>query len=261
MTHRSCGTIGNNSHDRFPACIYTGLVAPSNVKTFTPVPLCALHRSSLGTSPGIVFILLPSATLNLLSSTLGPVKSFLGMNISCDRTSKMIWLDQTRYIEETLEKFGMANCEPKRTPLPAGAQLVKADPTYVADSSLRSKYQQLIGCLLWITLGTRPDIAFAVNRLSQYASNPTVKHWKLALYVLCYLSGTSDLRLCYNGSGRSGLIGFSDSDWAENKDDRHSTSGYAFLMADAAVSWVSHRQKTVSLSSTEAEYKELSGAC
>ena len=95
----------------------------------------------------------------------------------------MIWLDQTRYIEETLEKFGMANCEPKQTPLAAGAQLVKADPTYVADSSLCSKYQQLIRCLLWIMLGTRPDIAFAVNHLSQYASNPTVKHWKLALYV------------------------------------------------------------------------------
>ena len=56
---------------------------------------------------------------------------------------------------------------------------------------------------------------------------------------------------------KSGLIGYSDADWAENKDDRHSTTGYVFLLADAAVSWVSRQQKTVALSSTEAEYMAL----
>src|SRR5271170_4737874 len=58
----------------------------------------------------------------------------------------------------------------------------------------------------------------------------------------------------------SGLIGFSDADWAENKDDRHSTTGFTYLMAEGAVSWVSRRQKTVALSSTEAEYMALSDA-
>lgn len=155
----------------------------------------------------------------------------------------------------------MLDAAPTRTPLPFGVHLVKADPSYEVDAALRSKYQQLIGSLLWIALGTCPDIAYAVNRLSQYSAKPTMQHYKATQYILRYLNGSRSLRLCYKGSGLSGLIGYSDSDWAENKDDRHSTSGFVFFMADAAISWVSRQQKTVGLSSTEAEYMALSDSC
>jgi hypothetical protein len=90
--------------------------------------------------------------------------------------------------------------------------------------------------LLYVQIGTRPDISFAVSHLVQYASNPSLDHIRLAKYVLCYLKGTSDLKLLYNGGCRNGLYGYSDSSWGDNLDDRHSTAAYVFLLANAAIS-------------------------
>ena len=72
-----------------------------------------------------------------------------------------------------------------------------------------------------------------------------------------YLKGTKELKIKYDGSSDAGLIGYSDSDWGENKDDDHSTSGHVFLMANGAISWALQWQKTVALSVGEAEYMEL----
>jgi len=118
----------------------------------------------------------------------------------------------------------------------------------------------MIGTLLYAALGTRPDISYAVTRLSRYNQNPLAEHINYAKYALKYLVSTKDLRICYDGSSNAGLIGYSDSDWAEDRDDHHATSGHVFTMANAAISWVSRRQKTVALSVGEAEYMELSDA-
>ena len=72
-----------------------------------------------------------------------------------------------------------------------------------------------------------------------------------------YLKGTIKTRILYDGSSHAGLIGYSDSDWGENKDDRHSTSGQVFTLANGVISWRSRQQKTVTLSVAEAEYMEL----
>ena len=100
-------------------------------------------------------------------------------------------------------------------------------------------------------------IAFAVTRLSRFNSEPTEEHLRYAKYVLRYLKGTKSLRICYNGSSNASLIGYSDSDWGENKDDHHSTSGQVFTLANGAISWASQRQKMVALSVGESEYMEL----
>ena len=121
----------------------------------------------------------------------------------------------------------------------------------------KTYYQQIIGTLIYAVIGTRPDITFAATRLSRFNNNPTEEHIKYAKYVLKYLKGTKDLEIKYDGDSDAGLIGYSDSDWGENRDDRHSTSGHIFLMANGAISWTSQRQKTVTLSVGEAEYMEL----
>lgn len=189
---------------------------------------------------------------------MGPAQSFLGMRITRDRAKHIIQLDQESYITESLSNFHMLTSIPTRTPLPSGIVLVKAPPEHQLDLDLRAHYQSLIGTLLYITLGTRPDIAYAVTRLSKYSAHPTQQHLKAAMYILRYLNGTRNLRITYDGASESGLISYSDSDWAENKDDRHSTSGFLQFMANGPVSWISRRQKTVAHSSTEAEYMELS---
>ena len=111
--------------------------------------------------------------------------------------------------------------------------------------------------LIYATIGTRPNIAFAAMRLSRFNNNPTKEHIKYTKYILCYLKGTKELKIKYDRSSDARLIGYSDSDWGENRDDRHSTSGHVFLMANGAISWASQQQKTVALSVGEAEYMEL----
>ena len=105
-------------------------------------------------------------------------------------------------------------------------------------------------------LGTRPDIAFAVIKMSQFMSHPTEDHLKKALHIAKYLSTTPELALHYSG-GESILNAYSDSDWAGDLETRRSTSGYAIFPGKDMVSWRSCRQATVALSSTEAEYMSM----
>ena len=186
---------------------------------------------------------------------LGAAQSYLGIRITRDRAHRRIWIDQEAYINSALSRFCLMDANDTKTPLPAGVHLTKSENP--SSTNLRTEYQQLIGTLLYAALGTRPDIAFAVTRLSQFNSDPTEEHLRYAKYVLRYLKGTKSLRICYDGSSNAGLIGYSDSDWGENKDDRHSTSGQVFTLANGAISWASQRQKTVALSVGESEYMEL----
>ena len=117
----------------------------------------------------------------------------------------------------------------------------------------------MIGSLLYLILGTRPDIAFAVAKLAQFTSNPSPDHLKKAQYICRYLNGTRDYTLVYDGGSGGGLEGFSDSDWASDAGNgRRSQSGYFFKLADCAVSWTSRAQRSVALSATAAEYISLS---
>ena len=84
-------------------------------------------------------------------------------------------------------------------------------------------------------LGTRPDIAYVVTRMSQFSANPTKEHLNKALYICRYLIGTADYRLTY-GKVDEGLIAFADSDWGANQHTQHSTLGYLVLLGGAAIS-------------------------
>ena len=108
-----------------------------------------------------------------------------------------------------------------------------------APAKLCMRFQSLMGSLLYACLRTRPDIAFAISHLSKYSENPSEEHLNYLLYVLCYLQGTTHYCIHYDGASNAGLIAFSDSDWAEDKDDRHLQTGFIFKMAGATISWVS----------------------
>ena len=105
-------------------------------------------------------------------------------------------------------------------------------------------------------LGTCPDIAFAVIKMLQFMLNPTEDHLKKALHIVKYLSTTPDIALHFSG-GESILNAYCDSDWAGDLEKRCSTSGYSIFLGKDLVSWHSHRQATVALSSTEAEYMSM----
>ena len=106
-------------------------------------------------------------------------------------------------------------------------------------------------------LGSRPDISYAVSKVSQYSVNPDSSHWTAVKRILRYLAGAPNCGLCYGLFGSR--AGFTDAYWA-NGEDRKSISGYTFLLNGVAISWTSKKQCTVALSSTEAEYMALTQA-
>ena len=165
---------------------------------------------------------------------LGATTSYLGIRITRDQKQRSIWIDQEDYIHNTLTHFNLLNTNDTKTPLPEGVHLVTTGEPMPPEKLTR--YQQLIRTLLYASIGTCPDIAFAVTRLSRYNVNPMDEHHRYVQYILKYLKGTIKTQIHYNGSSHAGLIGYSDSDWGENKDDRHSTSGQVFTLGNSVIS-------------------------
>ena len=120
-------------------------------------------------------------------------------------------------------------------------------------------YREVIGALMYVSTGTRPDIAHAVNFLSQFNNCPDDRHWRAAKRLLRYLKGSMDKDLVYRKHNK-GLVGMADADWGNSIMDRRSYTGNSFILSGGAVSLYSRKQKTVATSPTEAEYMCLSEA-
>jgi len=142
---------------------------------------------------------------------------------------------------DTLERFGMRDCKPARTPLNAGAKLHELkDEDDISDPGL--PYRELLGSLMYLAQGTCPDIAYAVSALSQYNTCYSKTHWTCAKKVLRYLKGSIDYGLNYTKSGRN-IIGYVDADWGNCGLDRRSYTGSVFLLSNAAISWESNKEQ------------------
>ena len=179
---------------------------------------------------------------------------FLQMHIT--RKGHAIHLNQSMYLQKVIEQCSMLNAKSASTPLPAGYYAAKN--TEPVDVELRSCFQMVIGSLLYLMLGTRPDIAFVVTHLSRHSTNPSQDHLSKALYICRYLIGTSMYSLVYNGGSSSGLTACTDLDWGSDPTSHLSQTGFYLKLADGLISWTSHAQKTIAYSSTEAEYMALS---
>jgi len=197
---------------------------------------------------------------------LGRVAKFLGIEVIHHPSLRSIELSQRHYIRELVEKF-----QPPPgtvpTPVAGGAVFTASDSPQSHEEEkamLGTPYRELVGSLMYISTGTRPDISFAVSNLSRFLSNPGQRHWNQALRVLQYLRCSEDLviRYCHNSDGDGNLlVGYTDSDWAGDIDRRRSTSGYIFTMCGGPISWKSRLQPIVATSSTEAEYVATMPAC
>ena len=179
---------------------------------------------------------------------LGEVNYYLGLQITRDRAKKSLSLSQQKYIEDVLRQFDVqSEVKPIDTPLPTNLNKL---PDNTSPTS--KPFAQLIGCMMYVMLGTRPDLAFAVGYLSQQLANPTDHCWDMARRALRYLASTKHYKLTYTGNDNV-IFGYADSDWASQTDSK-SVSGYIFMMNGAAISWKSKKQSIVALSSAEAEY-------
>lgn len=102
---------------------------------------------------------------------------------------------------------------------------------------------------------TRPDIAYAVKAVNQYAESPNKQHWNAVKRIIKYIKGTIDYGIKFKRTESNlSLVAFSDADFAGDKQTRKSTSGLVIKLGDAAIVWSSQKQKSVALSTTESEY-------
>ena len=115
-------------------------------------------------------------------------------------------------------------------------------------------YRQAVGCLMYLATGTRPDLAFAIQLVSRFGSNPGKPHWEAVKHIYQYVKQTKQLKLTFTKQGHHDVKGSTDADWESCEDTRRSNTGFGFFLSGAAISWCSRRQKTVSLSSCESEY-------
>lgn len=187
---------------------------------------------------------------------------FLGIEFT--KTDVGIALTQRHYVEQLLEIYNVPDsCGSStiRTPKTPGnrGQICDFDTNHPPCD--KTTYQALVGALLWISRGTRPDISFAVSWLGRYSHSPNTAHMSVAIQVLTYLAGTKHQGLHYR-QGHMNIHGFTDSDFA-NSANRKSTGGFVFFLRiyDSPITWKSKLQSLVTRSVTEAEYIACANGC
>jgi hypothetical protein len=197
--------------------------------------------------------------------SLGPAEWMLGMRITRDRAKRTITLDQEVYVTKALERFGMEECRVAPTPEVVGADNV-AHPQ-LDEPVDRQLYMEKAGTIMYAAISTRLDIMHAVHYLASHMQAPTRRHMLAADRVLRYLAGTKDVGLVFgarNGDavgdsrGRTSPVqvdvcAFADADWAGDRGDRKSVSGWVSKLNGDPISWSSKKQRVVALSTAEAE--------
>ncbi|KAJ0860505.1 putative RNA-directed DNA polymerase [Helianthus annuus] len=184
---------------------------------------------------------------------LGSLNYFLGLEVIHDTDG--LFLTQTKYANDILDRAGLTNAKPIATPL-STSDTFTADGTPFADPTL---YRSLVGALQYLTI-TRPDLSYAVNQACQHLHSPTEKHFQLVKRILRYVKGTISHGLVFTRPTTSTILGYSDTDWARCIETRRSTYGYSIFLGGNLVSWSAKKQPTVSRSSCESEYRAMANA-
>jgi len=149
------------------------------------------------------------------------------------------YLDQVPYLEKILKHFGMADAKVAQTPLPTSYKPEPFDGTAMA--ALQSQHQLVIGSLLYLMLGTHPDLAFAVTQMAKFAHNPLEEHLLKTRHILCHLAGMRKYTLIYDGRSDTGLYAYCDSSYGDDRSDAdhrcRSMQRYFFSLVNTSVKW------------------------
>lgn len=175
-------------------------------------------------------------------SDLGELAWILGIQVQRDRPSKTISLSQMAYIDSLVKRFNLIDTPPLLTPIDPNMLLSKdqsPSTPHEFDDMQNVPYHEAVGSLMYATIGTRPDITFAVATLSQYLQNPGCPHWEQAKHTIRYLKGTYDWKLTFGSTG--GVEGFTNANWGNDVDHRHLICGYVFTLNGGAISWSSKK--------------------
>jgi hypothetical protein len=184
---------------------------------------------------------------------LGNLHYFLGIEVT--KMNEGLLLSQEKYASDLLKRVGMAECKLVAMTLSTSEKLSLHQGTPLGANDA-TNYRSVVGALQYLTL-TRPDIAFPVNKVCQFLHAPTTIHWSTVKRILRYIKHTTKLGLKIQKSYSTLVSAFSDADWAGSIDDRRSNGGFAMFLGSNLISWNARKQNTMSISSTEAEYKAI----
>ena len=191
---------------------------------------------------------------------LGPAKKILGMEIIRDRPNGALWLSQEEYLNKILISYDMQESKHVTTPLGAHFKMSAATEEDLARDEEFMKfvpYSNAVGSIMYAMIGTRPDLAYPVGIISRYMSQPVKNHWLGVKWVMRYIKGTLDTKLCFKRSANFKIVGYCDADHAADLHKRRSITGLVFTMGGNTISWKSGLQRVVAISTTESEYMAL----
>ncbi|CAM9986876.1 unnamed protein product [Discosporangium mesarthrocarpum] len=186
------------------------------------------------------------------TNNLGLRSWYTGCAFERDRKQGTVQISQTAYVDQLCERFDVFSS----SPLPAAPQ-EKIFPRQENEATRSDRYRELIGVLRWVANMTSPDISNAIRARARFSHDPSEVHWHGALKILRYLRGTRTLGIMYRKGMGQELYVFADLSHAGDFYDRRSVSGGAMIFGRAAVSWFSKTQRTVALSTSEAEYMAM----
>jgi hypothetical protein len=235
---------------RADPCVYTR----SNEKTITIITVWVDDLLLFADSAESMDIMKKDIRTEWETTDMGEPTKIVGIEIT--QSPEQISISQKKSIQNILQRQGLADASPVRMPLDPNVKIEQNPDGNEGDRS--NSFAQLLGELQFIANVTRPDIAFAVNRLASYTANLSMQHHTALKRILRYLSGTRKYGITYKYAPETAISfnGFSDAAY-QNRDDMKSTTGYVFIAANGMITWRSSKQPVTVQSSTEAEYIAL----
>ena len=185
---------------------------------------------------------------------LGELKYFLGIEVC--RSKEGLFLSQRKYTLDLLTEAGNLGGRTAKTPLEEGYKVLREGEFEDKPYGDVKQYRRMVGKLIYLTI-TRPDICFAVNQVSQHMQAPKIHHWNMVKRIMRYLREAPGQGVWMACNGSTEIVGYCDADWAGDRVDRRSTTGYCTFIGGNLVTWKSKKQKVVSCSSAEAEYRAM----
>ncbi|KAK1424219.1 hypothetical protein QVD17_19540 [Tagetes erecta] len=195
---------------------------------------------------------------------LGEAAYILGIRIYRNRSKRLLWLNQSTYIDKMMTRFKMENSKKGGVPMTKGTVLNKSQSPSTDIENKRMEavpYASAIGSIMYAMLCTRPDVSCALSMTSRYQQSPGMAHWTAVKNILKYLRRTKDMSLIFGGVEEELTVRcYTDASFQTDRDDSRSQSGFVFTLNGGAVSWKSSKQSVVADSTTESEYIAASDA-
>ncbi len=169
---------------------------------------------------------------------MGPISFYLGLKVEQNRKKRTIKLSQPAYIDKVLNRFNFDKTNTVNTLMKVTTLLQpRAEGDGEATAAEKERYQGMTGSIMFSMVETRPDISFATSVASRFGKNLGHQNTEAVKTILCYLKSSRDRGITYGGQDKLLVEGYSDSDWAKDKDNRKSTSGFIFMLKGGPVSW------------------------